>query len=74
MFKKLGTLSLVLIVIIYIFSILPSCVKIEESIETSQLETREDLSGTYPFTFKTFQKKDGQWFQCKTRASRYFFS
>lgn len=69
-------MSLVLIVVLLltgiIFLLQPVCVPLsEEDLKSFNvpIEQRTDRD----LYLKVFQKKDGQWYQCKTRISRYFF-
>ncbi len=62
--------------VITVFLLSPKCLVIEQELMTTtlNLEERIDTDGMYPFKFRVFQKKEGEWYQCKTRVSRFFFA
>lgn len=62
--------------VITVFLLSPKCLVIEQELMTTtlNLEERIDTDGVYPFKFRVFQKKEDEWYQCKTRVSRFFFA
>jgi len=74
--KNQMKMSLVLIVALLLMGIIfllqPVCVPLsEENLKSFNIpiEQRTDRD----LYLKTFQKRGGQWYQCKTRISRFFF-
>ncbi|HSG30138.1 MAG TPA: hypothetical protein VLB82_01180 [Thermodesulfobacteriota bacterium] len=66
------TVPIVLMVLVFYLFFRPVCVIItEEEVKNFNppIETRTDKN----FYMQTFQKKNGQWYQCKTWISRKFF-
>ena len=66
------TIPILLMVFIFYLLFRPICVPLsDEDLKRFDppIETRTDKN----FYIKTFQKKDNQWYQCKTWISRKFF-
>jgi hypothetical protein len=71
MFRTISIIAASIVAIIA-FALWPVCVPIE-STEAAAYQPPIEQRTDKDFYLQVFQKKDGQWCQCKTRISRAMF-
>jgi hypothetical protein len=70
--KMIVFVLLVPFILLFMFLLQPVCVPLtDEDLKSFNIpiEQRTDRD----LYLRVFQKKDGRWYQCKTRISRFFF-